>query len=175
MTDQALLQPANARPSDFRRNDSYGSKYQDPYGPGAVATYRRSQGDLTEVSKRSRSRGRRDRDRDYDERDRSYSRSRSRSRSKEGWRGKLDDHFDTSARGLGVGIAGAVIGGLAGRQFGHKHKERDVLLGAVIGGLGANLAENKWHEWREEKKDRLEDKEERWEQKWEGRSRSNVR
>ncbi|KAF2768946.1 hypothetical protein EJ03DRAFT_351783 [Teratosphaeria nubilosa] len=171
-----------ARPEGARRLDSSNSRaYENnaPYAAGAVAPYRRSQQDLgTETCRRSRSRGRRDRyDRDYDDRDRSYSRSRSASRERgpEGWRGKLDNTFDTSMQGLGVGIAGAVVGGLAGREFGNKHKNRDVLIGAVIGGLGANLAENKWKDWKDKKEGRLEEKEDRWEQKWDGRSRSNVR
>ncbi|TKA75083.1 hypothetical protein B0A55_05591 [Friedmanniomyces simplex] len=149
-----------ARPQDARRNDTYTSRAHDgPYGAGAMAPYRRSQNDLTQVSRRTRSRGRTDRDRS-----RSYSRSRSRSDSrgggggsgKEGWRGKLDEHFDTSMQGLGVGLAGAVAGALAGRQFGNKHKERDILVGALIGGLGANLAENKYKDFREEREEKKE-------------------
>ncbi|KAK4540071.1 hypothetical protein LTR36_009812 [Oleoguttula mirabilis] len=166
-----------ARPYDPRRLDSYQSRGTgDPYGAGAVAPYRRSQNDVSEVSRRPKSRsGRSDRyDRD-DDRDRSYSRSRSRSRDRggeDGWRGKLDEHFDTTLQGLGVGIAGAVVGGLAGREFGKKHKNRDILIGALVGGLGANVAENKWQERREKKGGREED---RYEQKYDGRSRSNVR
>lgn len=126
------------------------------------------------MSRRSKSRGR--------DRDRSYSRSRSRSRSSERERGgikeKLEDTFDVSGRGLGVGIAGAVVGGLAGREFGGKqHRQRDILLGALVGGLGANVAENKWREWKGAKEDRRLDREE-----YEayggrdiGRSRSNIR
>ncbi|KAK5110643.1 hypothetical protein LTR62_005683 [Meristemomyces frigidus] len=175
ITEERYRGPARgAPPYESRRNDSYGGR--DPYGPGAVATYRRSQGDLTETTKRSRSGGRRDRERDrsYDSRSRSRSgsgsydsRSRSRPRKnrneEEGWKGKLEDTFDTSTRGLGAGLVGAVVGGLAGRQFGNKHKERDVLLGAVIGGLASNIAENKYAEWKEEKEGKLREKESRWE------------
>jgi hypothetical protein len=42
-------------------------------------------------------------------------------------------------------------------------------IGAIIGGLGANIAENKYREWREKKED------ERYERYDAGRSRSNVR
>ncbi|KAK3676670.1 hypothetical protein LTR78_003445 [Recurvomyces mirabilis] len=177
ITEERYRGPARGLPYDNRRNDSYTSR--DPYGPGAVATYRRSQGDLTEASKRSRSRGRRDKY--YDDRDRSYSRSRSGSRDREhgsrgggeeGWRGKLDETFDTSTRGLGVGIAGAVIGGLAGRQFGNKHKERDIVLGAVLGGLASNIAENKYAEWKDKKEGKFEEKEQKWEQRWDEGSRT---
>ena len=139
---------------------------------------RRSTTDVDDYrSRRSQSRGRRDRDRDSRSRSRSGSRSRSRSHS--GIRGKIDDTFDTSMRGLGVGLAGAVVGGLAGREFGHKHRQRDMIIGALVGGLGANAAENKWHGWKEDKEKDLRRDEDRLEQKWDGRdygrSRSAMR
>jgi len=97
----------------------------------------------------------------------------------------VEKNFDTSTQGLGAGLAGAVIGGLAGREFGAKsrHSERDIAIGAIIGGLGANLAEAKWREWKDKKEGKLDREEDRWEQKWDGnggqsgigRSRSNVR
>ena len=147
-----------------------------------MTQYRRSTQDDDYKSQRSRSRGRRysEKERDRD-RSRSYSgsRSRSRSRSKEGIRGKIDDTFDTSMKGLGVGLAGAVVGGLAGREFGHKHKNRDIIIGALIGGLGANAAENKWKDWKDEKEDKIRREEDRVEQRWDnrdiGRSRSSMR
>jgi uncharacterized protein YcfJ len=80
-----------------------------------------------------------------------------------------------------VGLAGAVIGGLAGREFGGKNggknAQRDMAIGALIGGLGANIATNQYREWREKKEDEKYERgsghrEERWEV---GRSRSNVR
>ncbi|TKA41244.1 hypothetical protein B0A55_13518, partial [Friedmanniomyces simplex] len=154
-----------ARPQDARRNDTYTSRAHDgPYGAGAMAPYRRSQNDLTQVSRRTRSR--------------SDSRGGGGGSGKEGWRGKLDEHFDTSMQGLGVGLAGAVAGALAGRQFGNKHKERDILVGALIGGLGANLAENKYKDFREEreeKKERGGRREQRYEGGYDGRARSQGR
>lgn len=168
-------QPAN-RPWDSSRRESYRSGYDEPYGAGAVAQYRRSDGALDRreesyVSRRSKSRGR--------DRDRSYSRSRSRSRSDDrgGIKEKLEDTFDVSGRGLGVGIAGAVIGGLAGKEFGGKsHRQRDMVLGALVGGLGANIAENKYREWKGSKEQRLErDEYEAYGGRDIGRSRSNVR
>lgn len=82
-------------------------------------------------------------------------------------------------KGLGVGLAGAVVGGLAGREFGHKHKNRDIIIGALIGGLGANAAENKWRDWKDEKEEKLRRDEDKWEQRWDGRdygrSRSAMR
>lgn len=64
-----------------------------------------------------------------------------------------------------------MVGGLAGREFGHKHKERDVIIGALIGGLGANFAENKYKHHKEEKEGRLRDEE----KYYDGRSRSAMR
>lgn len=166
--------PAN-RPWGQERRESYRSGYDGPYGAGAVTQYgRRSDGALDRqeasyVSRRTRGR----------DRERSYSRSPSESRSRSrggGFKEKVEDQFDLSARGLGVGVAGAVIGGLAGREFGQKHRQRDIAIGAIIGGIGANYAENKWKEWKENKERDQED--DRYEQKYDGkygRSRSNVR
>lgn len=129
---------------------------------------------------RSRSRGRRYSERGRDDsrsRSRSYSRSRSRSRSgsrEKGFRGEVGKHFDTSLQGIGVGLAGAVVGGMAGRHFGEKHprhKNRDILLGALVGGLGANAAEKQWTHWQDEKRERVERDEERWEGRYDGGSR----
>lgn len=186
----SISQPV-ARPTEgTRRGDSYRTGYDGPYGAGAVTQYgRRSDGALDRqesyVTRRSKSRGRDDRDRSYS---RSPSRSRSRSRSRGeggGIRGQLENAFDTSGRGLGVGIAGAVIGGLAGREFGNKNRQRDVILGALVGGLGANAAENQYHRWKDGKEREVKRDEGRWEEKWDGRdsgrdsdirrSRSNVR
>lgn len=134
---------------------------------------RRSAGEVADYesrrSGRSRSRGRRERDRSY-----SSSRSRSRSRSKDGIRGQIEEHFDTSMRGLGVGLAGAVAGGFAGKQFGgKKNKERDMIIGAIVGGLGANAAETKWRDYRGEQGKKYDRDEERYEQKY--RSKSAMR
>lgn len=171
------LVPAN-RPWGADRRESYRSNQDGPYGAGAVTQYgRRSDGalDRQEASYVSRRTRGRDRDRSYS---RSPSESRSRSRDR-GLKEKVEDQFDLSARGLGVGVAGAVIGGLAGREFGQKHRQRDIAIGAIIGGLGANYAENKWREWKDNKERDIRDDEERWEQKYDGRdygrSRSNVR
>lgn len=143
---------------------------------------RRSAGDVAEYesrrSGRSRSRGRR-----KSERERSYSDSRSRSRSKDGGiRGKIEENFDTSMRGLGVGLGGALAGAFAAKQFGKdaRHRDRDMIIGALVGGLGANAAETKWRDWRDEKERKLERDEDRWEQRYEGRgdigrSRSAMR
>lgn len=151
---------------------------------GAIAPYHRSANDLAayDQKRRSRSRGRRDdhRHRDYDDRDDDDDDDRD--RSHDGIRGKIDEAFDTSIQGLGVGLAGAVVGGLAARQFGDKrHSKRDMVIGALIGGLGANAAENKFRDWQEERKEKTEHLEDRWEQRYDGgggkdyRSRSALR
>ena len=172
-----VFQPA--RPYDPRRNSSGYKPYEDQYGAGAgtVAPYKRGQADqqsqaYSRRDKRSKSRGR-DRDRSD-----SRSQSRSRSQSKDGLQGKIDEFFDTSKTGLGVGLAGAVAGALAGREFGNKHRQRDMIIGALVGGLGANAAENKYRDWKDDKDGKLKGDERRWEQKFDGRdgrSRSNVR
>lgn len=146
-----------------------------------MTQYRRSTQDVDRYSRRSDSRGRRDKYRDDRDRSRSSSRSRSGSRERGGWRGRVDEYFDTSMQGLGVGIAGAVVGGMAGRHFGHdpRHRNRDILLGALAGGLGANAAENKWRDYSDKEKDKLRGEEDRLEQRWDGRdygrSRSAMR
>ena len=130
---------------------------------------------------RSRSRG--SRGRRYSERDRSRSRSYSRSRSgsrggERGLQKKVGEHFDTSLQGLGVGLAGAVVGGMAGRHFGERnprHKNRDVLIGAVVGGLLSNAAETKWKDYASDKKEKLREDEYRLEDRYDGRSRSAMR
>lgn len=134
---------------------------------------RRSEGalDRQEASYVSRKSRGRDRDRSYS---RSPSESRSRSRGG-GIKEKVEDQFDLSARGLGVGVAGAVIGGLAGREFGQKHRQRDIAIGALIGGLGANFAENKWREWKDNKERDLREDEDRIEQKFDGRDYGRSR
>ncbi|QIW98457.1 hypothetical protein AMS68_003975 [Peltaster fructicola] len=133
-----------------QRSSSYQGEQNGEY---AVTQYRG--GNSNELApyddrdrRRSRSRARSHRD-DYDDRDRSRSRSREKG---EGIRGKLEDTFDTSKRGVGAGLLGAVVGGLAGRQFGDKkHGARDMVIGAVVGGLAVNAAEQKYHQYKENK------------------------
>ncbi|GAB7366238.1 hypothetical protein MBLNU230_g7795t1 [Neophaeotheca triangularis] len=130
---------------------------------GAMAPYRRSAADLhnnqqvsqrprSSYDKRSKSRGRRN----SRSSSRSYSRSRSRSRSKSRWREKVDDTFDTSWQGWGATAAGALVGGFAGRELGGKDRRRDMVIGALVGGVGSNVAANKWKDYREEKRDKEE-------------------
>lgn len=176
----ANVQQAANRPWGPERNESGRSDYSrdGPYGSGAVAQYgRRSDGNLdrpasTYLSRREKSRGRDS----YRSRSRSYSRSssRSRSRSASGIRGKLEDTFSTSKQGIAAGLAGAVIGGLAGREIGKgQHRNRDAVIGAVVGGLAANAGE---HKWREYKNNKERDRDlERYERPYDGRSRSNMR
>jgi uncharacterized protein YcfJ len=59
---------------------------------------------------------------------------------------KVQETFDTSKRGLGFTAAGALAGVLAGREIGNRQsgqpRQRDMIIGAIVGGLGANAAEN---------------------------------
>jgi hypothetical protein len=57
----------------------------------------------------------------------------------------MNDRFDTSPKPV---LAGTALGGPAGREFTQRQKDRDILLGAVVGGLGANAAESKWQDWK---------------------------
>ncbi|TLD34228.1 hypothetical protein PspLS_00788 [Pyricularia sp. CBS 133598] len=147
----------------------------------------------TRYVSRSRSRSRR-----------SISRSRSRSRSRDRNRGHHHHHnhnpidqaehalkhtFTSSNSGIGVGILGAVVGGLAARHIteassssssrqGHHHhhgssqqekKEHEArllvstLVGAAVGGLGANALERRIEHNRDRKIER--------EEEWRGRDR----
>lgn len=72
---------------------------------------------------------------------RSRSASYGRARSKSRIRSALDEHVNTSEKGLGAGAAGAVAGGLLGHQMGHG--SLSTIAGAVIGGIGANMLENR--------------------------------
>lgn len=64
---------------------------------------------------------------------------------------RIKEHFDTGEKGLGAGIAGALIGGFAGRKFGDDSK-RATAIGAIVGGLGANFLENQYQNYKEEKR-----------------------
>ena len=71
---------------------------------------------------------------------------------------------------------------MAGRHYGERdprHRNRDILLGALVGGLGANAAETKWKGYTSEKKDKVREDEEKWENRYDGggngRSRSAMR
>jgi len=87
-------------------------------------------------------------------------------------------YFDTSLQGIGFGLAGAVAGGMAGRHLGDRnprHKNRDIFLGAVVGALGVNAAENQYQNWQDDKRGKVREDEQRWEGNYGGRSRSSAR
>ena len=67
---------------------------------------------------------------------------------------------------------------MAGRHFGTKdpkNRNRDIILGALVGGLGANAAENKWRDYTDEKKEKFEREEGRLEARYEGRDSGRSR
>lgn len=95
--------------------------------------------------------------------------------------GLIKGAFSNSTSGLGVGVLGAIVGGLVAREAsesatqgkGHGHRRRSyqdqerkrllsTVLGAAVGGLGANAIEKRI----EKARDSLVDKEEAWEKKW---------
>lgn len=70
-----------------------------------------------------------------------------------------------------------MVGGWAGREFGGRtHRNRDAIIGAVVGGLGANAAEQQFREWQERRRERrLADDYETYKYEGGGRSRSRGR
>ncbi|KAI0537021.1 hypothetical protein GGR58DRAFT_362990 [Xylaria digitata] len=92
----------------------------------------------------------------------------------------VDNTFTDSAAGLGVGVLGALVGGLAAREAVEltsnrekQHKGRDdeeykrnqligTVVGAAVGALGANAVEKRI----EIRRARDEIKQEKWERKW---------
>lgn len=138
------------RPTEPDRRGSYRSGYDDEYPSGALSRYdsrRRSGEDVRDRDTYVSHRDRRDHDRDRD------SRSRSSSRDREGPLARIGDNFDTGAKGLGAAVAGAVIGGLAGRHFGKEHRERDMLIAGAVGAAVANIGYKKVHEHRERERE----------------------
>lgn len=103
--------------------------------------------------------------------------------------GLIKGAFSNSTSGLGVGVLGAIVGGLVAREAsgsatqgkGHGHGRRSyhdqerkrllsTVLGAAVGGLGANAIEKRI----ETNRDKLVDKEEAWEKKWHRDSKSRT-
>jgi hypothetical protein len=97
----------------------------------------------------------------------------------------LQHTFSDSTSGLGVGVLGAIVGGLSAREVSLANSRRQghggsggddraallsTIVGAAVGGLGANAIEKRFESNR--KKDRLE--QEAWERKW-GKEASRVK
>lgn len=95
--------------------------------------------------------------------------------------GLIKGAFSNSTSGLGVGVLGAIVGGLVAREasesatqgkgYGHRRRsyhdqERkrllSTVLGAAVGGLGANAIEKRI----EKTRDKVVDEQEAWEKKW---------
>jgi len=104
-------------------------------------------------------------------------------------RGVVEDNFTRSTVGIGASLLGAVAGGWAARQAGEKlaqrrrenqsprsrHRRRSdadkddekirlasTLIGAAIGGLGANALTNRF----EDSRDRTRERQDAWEDRW---------
>lgn len=69
----------------------------------------------------------------------------------------IGDTFSTSDRGLGAGSLGALAGGLVATEVGRKRGKGDpvlmALLGAAIGGLGANALEGRYEKKKRDRED----------------------
>jgi Glycine zipper 2TM domain len=88
-----------------------------------------------------------------------------RSHSRDGRRPHSQSHKERDLH-LGVSLVGAVAGGFLGKKA-SKGDWKATVAGAVVGALGANVAEREWD--RHKRKDDQE--EDNWESKW-GRRRS---
>lgn len=71
--------------------------------------------------------------------------------TKEERKDAIEKYFSMSDKGIASGAAGAILGGIAGYKATHGRKKGDVmtsaitgLLGAIVGGAGANAAETAW-------------------------------
>lgn len=103
--------------------------------------------------------------------------------------GLIKGTFSNSTSGLGVGVLGAIVGGLiaceaseaATQGRGHGHRRRNyhdqertrllsTVLGAAVGGFGANAIEKRI----ENSRDKVAGKEEAWEKKWHRDSRGRT-
>ncbi|KAM0328458.1 hypothetical protein ACHAQA_004865 [Verticillium albo-atrum] len=80
----------------------------------------------------------------------------------------VDSTFTQTSSGLGVGLLGAVVGGLAASAHSGRSSEPDrsrlvsTVVGALVGGLGANAIEKRFENARE----RHRREQEAWERKW---------
>ncbi|KAI9707948.1 MAG: hypothetical protein M1820_004367 [Bogoriella megaspora] len=133
----AQQQPPNPRKSydDYRYTDRYSYDESPPRSSG-----------------RDYDRGRRDRKSTKDS-----ARSKSRKRSPSKLRRTLDENFDTTEKGAAAGIAGALVGGLAGKKYGDDSLLA-TLAGAVVGGIGANALEYQWKKHKDEKDGKRKDR-----------------
>ena len=125
-----------------RSYDDYYRRGSDEYSysnPDRRDPYDRRYDDTkASPQRRDASRGRRER---KSKRDGAAERSRPRSQS--AFRRAVDDNFDTSENGAVAGLAGALVGGLAGKKFGDDSMLA-TLVGAAVGGIGANALEYQW-------------------------------
>jgi hypothetical protein len=158
-------QSGNAR---LRDGAPPGPQYHDnsprPSSRGDYTPASSTRGAPNEMARYSRPRDRSpSRSRSQRQRRRSHSSSRSRSRST--GRDFTDSPLmalDSSTLGLGAGIAGALIGGYIGRETSDRHQKRGTALGAILGGIGANILENRVRIYRDEQKEEQREAREKW-------------
>ncbi|KAH8906754.1 hypothetical protein BR93DRAFT_968325 [Coniochaeta sp. PMI_546] len=169
---------------------------QVPYSPTRPRSQPPFSRDRDRDRSRDRSRDRRDRSRDRrDRRDRDKDKDKDRDtddseadhdrlRSPLGKAKHIMQHtFSDSTSGLGVGVMGAIIGGLAAREAteaatrkakgGHSHSRRasdasqgaallSTIVGAAVGGLGANALEKRI----EKSRSKTKEEQGKWEKKF---------
>ena len=73
--------------------------------------------------------------------------------------------LDSSTLCLGAGLAGALLGGYIGRETSDRHQNRGAAVGAILGGIGANILENRVRIYRDEMKEEQREAKEKWEAK----------
>lgn len=141
-----------------------------PFPPGRDLDHRRPRSTYSRPSSSSnpRSRSRHSPDKQHRSRSRSYSSDRDRHHRPKDRDDKLEkakhtltSSFSHTSSGLGVGVLGAIVGGLAAREASehvghdsnsHHHKGKktnthqqliSTIVGAAVGGLGANAIEKR--------------------------------
>ncbi|GAB7348132.1 hypothetical protein MBLNU459_g6149t2 [Dothideomycetes sp. NU459] len=144
----AHKETSNAYPRPHHADQSYNQSQYQPANPYAHSAY---SGDDHSETESPHSRGSADghRRRKHRHHSRSRQKSKSRNRSQSRARSSFRERLDTSEKGVGYGTIGALAGGLVGNEVGKGLLPTAV--GAVLGGLGANVFEGREKKKREKR------------------------